>query len=472
MKNFSRLVFIISLLINGSITAPAYAVNYFFDGEWAPPERHRPSYNHSPSLPVSKSEPYLEPRRTFAVPEQAVDIEPQVTNLVHDAEHRLQERLAKNYVSSHLFNLRDDYQAAATVINPFKIAAAAPSAGPNRYKVNYNLISADPYLSSHSTDINQIYPSPVSAEEWTQMGQALRAAAHVAELAPQLNQVLDKTNPVDSDPAQVATTKEIIRKRIKRLYAEAKRKTDAHEPGIISDSPIGDLALDLNANLGRCIDGLQDGLTDLEATYFNEGSPTNAGDLISRVLTDYKMEFIKKHGELVPNSHEFKTTVSQNLRQRMLYSLSLRGSEAEIAYPQLGSPTYPDLQPQAVMKRFLNGERTDLGQSGPMVTFHPYDVQTLVEQLQKARERSFLSLDGRKLLYPGLPGQKIKASFIQDIAQADAVLSESYVEFVTDADQPNAYFAKAPEGEFVTNYRVTDQFWLHLLEKYGYILRN
>src|SRR5690606_26448228 len=147
-----------------------------------------------------------------------------------------------------------------------------------------------------------------------------------------------------------------------------------------------DLAIELNQNVGRCIDGFNDGLIDTEERFFGSGKPKHAGDFISRVFAEYRMEFIKKHAELNPASSEYQTTAPQVLRQRMLYSLGLRGHEAEIAHPMLGSPKDPALKPGAVMLRFLKGGKAKLSNDhAPTVNFEAFDVFKMVQLLDESR---------------------------------------------------------------------------------------
>jgi hypothetical protein len=59
----------------------------------------------------------------------------------------------------------------------------------------------------------------------------------------------------------------------------------------------------------------------------------------------------------------------------------------------------------------------------------------------------------------------------------DSVLGPAWYDFEIDCglgdnpSQPNPYFHKATAGQNLYNIHLTRAYWLHVLEKYGYIER-
>ncbi len=391
----------------------------------------------------------------------------ELPDLHRASQEILQRRLGRDYVSGHLFHLSRDYAAAQVIVHEAK--SRPHSAG--RYRINYDFLAEDPFLPRHSQDIHQLYPDPVNEQEWLEIRNALKSYPEVADLGQGLDRVFMVAAAYPHLSPRSQENRGVIRKRVKRLFDLARQQEASGAPGLSAASPGGDLSLRLYGNLDRCIDGLHSGLSDLEKVHFAEGESESAGDLISRVFTDYKMDFIEKHGDLKPYSSEFKTTVVQNLRQRMLYSLGLRGVEAEVAHPVLGDPESSELKPKRVMARFLAGERAQLPHEVAVVEFEAFNVDKMVKLLQQSRERGLMNLPGNRPLHPEVAGIKLKSAFIQQISLADPILADAYIEFFTDPHAPNDYFVPAPVGEFSGNIRLKDRFWLHLLEANGYIQR-
>lgn len=208
-----------------------------------------------------------------------------------------------------------------------------------------------------------------------------------AGLVDELERILRRPDHQSSGSAEMNHMRQTAQKRVKRLYDHAQLQSSKGEGGQIVPTLHGDLAIEFNQNRGRCIDGFGDALHGIEEQYFQEGRAKDAGDLISRILTDYRMNSIKRYGALSPHNPKFRTTGPQLLKQRMLYALSLRSAESSIAYPSPGGPRSPALQPQAVMHRFLKGGGAQLEYHSPVVQFDPYDGEEIIEALQESRIR-------------------------------------------------------------------------------------
>ncbi len=415
------------------------------------------------------------PQSHYAYLNIAVPRNPEVMTHYQDAEQSLQQKVDRHYISSELFDLKKDFEMAESVLNEVKVRPYTPGF----YRVNYDFIAKDPYFYRHSKDIHHIYPEPIDDAQWGEILRSLQNNPEVGSLANDLEVIfrgvmMDEDD--EDDDENKIQTKQSIRKRVKRLFESARDKTEAGGHGVQTSTPLGDLALRLSSHLDRCLDGFQSGLADLEKEHFQEGNPDSAGDFMSRVFTEYKMKFIDRHAELDPRPEgELRTTAPQVLRQRMLYSLGLRGTEAEISYPHLGAPSLSELKPGRVMGRFLAGERVQLPyQNYPTVEFESYNVDKMVRLLQESRERARVNEAGTALIHSHdslAVGQKLTSHLIQEMAFSDPILADAYTEFFTDMDAPNEYFEKAPAGDHSANFRVKDRFWLYLMEREGYIIR-
>ena len=166
----------------------------------------------------------------------------------------------------------------------------------------------------------------------------------------------------------------------------------------------------------------------------------------------------------------------------MLYALGLRGAEANVGFASHAKPYHPALQPQTVMQHFLKGGVAQLQPNLPVVQFDPYDVEKMLEVLQASRIRGLSATGGIKPPQAsGPPGQKLTNLVLNEIVAQDPLLAKKYQDFLDEPERASAsasgsskpnsdFFQNPPPGETVANTRVTDKFWLYLLQKYGYIL--
>ena len=394
-----------------------------------------------------------------------IDIDPSTLFLHQEAINSLNSRLHLNYVLrdqtesevSPIYLVRD-FEAAKMILGRMGISNR------DRYRINSSFLSADPFLQFHNIDYDVLYPEAVSEMEWEhEIFRTLAMQLEDSALRRDLWKTLIRTNPDDDDSADMKQTKQLVRKRIKRLFEKA-----------LSDgtSQMRELALHLISNSGRCLDGLQDGLVQIEAMVFRLDQPQNFGDFISRVLTDYKMDFIRRHAFLNPNSAEFQTTSVQTLRNRMLYSLGLKGQESQVSYLYLGDPDDAALQPAQVMERFLRGGEARLQGGLARVRFDAYTVEKMIDLLMTAHERSFVNGTGMRISRAS-PKPHLKGSLFQQFCMDDPVLSGPYENVaVTFEEEKNHFFEKAAEGQNAANIQVSREFWLYLLQKYGYVLKN
>jgi len=352
--------------------------------------------------------------------------------------------------------------------------------GAGEYRINYEYIDADPYLATHTFDIDLLMPAAVTDAEFTAIFNALKATGQVQDT------VLDGiAGRIEHASAPI---KSRLRKRVKRLFDEVQLRASRGEqaqnlPGL---TPMAEFTLEMGQQEGRCPDGISNGLTTIENRVFpgnGGGGAIHLGAFMSSVFTDHKMAFIRKHAGFYPDYAEFVTSIVETLNVRMLYAMGLRGSFAPILYPEMGIHTDEQRRffgPAAVIRRFLLGERGAVmpGHSTP-VDFEPFDVECMVRLLQEARERSIASASGTRAASAGNPASLVPNALITaelvdpaNYNPRDPVLGPKLAEFevVNMGTDANEYFLPAPAGESSGNYRLTREFWLHMLRKYNYIL--
>jgi len=336
-----------------------------------------------------------------------------------------------------VMNLTTEYRQAKRAVDAFAGLPPVPDAP----RLNLAYLSADPYLVHHNVDIHALVPEPVTPGEVARMRAILVAATPAAgAIAP-----VSPTHAFDA-VAGYATDPEVRMvglKRIKRLFDEVQRKLDAGEgpvqdfsgvlPGIAM-TPMMELAYDLGQNAGRCIDGVRNGLSDMEKLIFPtdvDAEILHMGEFISQVVADYKLQFIERHAQLNPIHPEFPTMVVQNLRQKMLFSLGLRGSFSPIHYIGFAGSNGNQMDAEVVMWRFLAGEgNVRLDPGSPAVDFPAYNADKLIALMQEARERGFMNLTGLWPLHPDRPGLKLKLRGIEQECQqpGNEALRDAYLE--------------------------------------------
>ncbi|WP_316411466.1 hypothetical protein [Mesoterricola sediminis] len=447
----------------------------------APPSTPAPVTPPSPPAPVvspSAPPPSLPPDEGPAS-DEAEDAEapwvvpvapiPEVRQAHAAALQTLDANLARNFQfeSGGTWNLTEDYFQAQRALDAYKVRHLSDR-GP---RLNLDYLAADPYLSRHGSDINQIFPEAVSPEKWREITNALQQAAEPMDLMS-LEEVMGKINM--SNPE----TRVTVKKRVRRLYEWAK---DRDEAGLgplhlTTGSCLHEVATSLSQNNTRCIDGIQEGIGQFEAGVFGDAfAPQNMGECVSHIVADDRMAFIVRHTAFRPHNVEFVTTVVQLLRQRMLFSLGLRGAFAPVAYPFLVGHENDALSPARVMERYLEGsEGETLGFLSQPVDFPAYTVDRLISLLQAAREADFVDADGRRR-NPDYRGLRLTYNFIMNeclngTEPKDPVLGPVFFDFVMSGmTEASDYFLPASDGS-ERNFRLTREFWLYILAKYGYIL--
>ncbi|MFZ9596318.1 MAG: hypothetical protein ACO3A2_09600, partial [Bdellovibrionia bacterium] len=406
---------------------------------------------------------------SYPVLSRMVTRDPKTCVLIEDARAQKENklRLSRVPIAAGMDRNQDHLRAMAELR---RIQSLGKPRG--EYGVNFEVIGSDPYLQFHSIDLVQFFPEDLGENEVQLMLREFARLRDLHDFGEQISGVVRNLLPIPNDSSGIRQSKQIALKRLFRLFEVARSQTQRGEPGQQAETPLADLGLNLLANAGRCIDGIQNGLTDIERLAIPNENRDTAGEFISRVLTDEKMEFVKKFSELKPDDAEFKTTVVQLLQQRMLYSLGLRGNEAQIRYPHLAHGDDEALQPKEVMTRFLTGGEVRLAsESSTPLVLRPYSVRAMVEALHQARERSFINGSGTAPLKPREGRPIFSNEMLARVCELDPVLNEKWSTFLEDLEVENEFFKKRKEGQNDANIQIKPQFWLYLLEKYSYIVR-
>jgi hypothetical protein len=376
------------------------------------------------------------------------------------------------------FRARDEYNLGHGVVTTAQAAAGTPGT----WRVNLAYLCADPFLKHHNLDPNERCPNDVTGAQWTAVKDGLTGCNGAP--APSLRAVFDRI-----DFESNAVLQQSVKKRFKSLCDTAQERTLAHNG--TDATPLQELALAISQNGGRCIDGVGDWLNDYEPMFYNTGEMRFAhmGEFISGVLADDRHAFIQRHTGLDANA-EFVTTAAQLLKHKMLYSLGLRGKWTRVRYGGIMGSNHAILASNEVMRRFLNGEaNVRLAQHFPAVTFEAYTVDRMVQLLQATRENARPGArppkGARKLRVDMITAECVRCDMNAEgewtartdpdgnFIAKDPLLAPLWIAYMNslvmgeDPPPANTYFEVLANG----HVRLTREFWLHLLDKYGYITR-
>jgi hypothetical protein len=407
--------------------------------------------------------------------------------LVPGVQERHREALERNRNAPAWFtpgpggyalDLHRAYQEALSELEAFK--SRRRPAGP--YKVNLAFIPGDPFLSLHNQDLGALVPDPVTDEEWAALKAALANAIPAGTPAGRAQWRSDLELFFLRLEATRGEARGQLRKRVKRLFDHARRRTEAGLPPLSAagENPLEELVFDLTQNPGGCLDGQRWVLAQAEEKAFGEESqPPHLGQVISQVLTDFKTAFVERHAALFGDERETPLYAAAHVRTKMLRPLGLRGEPVPLQYALGVSLEFEAaLQPRRIMKRFLEGEAnvraTVLGFLNPgrrpAVTFEPYTPELMVSLLQKARERGFSEARGRPRREPG--PRVSNALLAREIPRHEEI-RDLWAEFLYPVEEGpirQPFFLPPVGGDHPDNYRLTEAFWYYMLEKYQYVL--
>jgi hypothetical protein len=382
--------------------------------------------------------------------------------------------------------------------------------GPQGHHINAAYLIADPYLSAHSLDIDAVVPADVPDAEWTAIKATLNANFVTPDLGadPHRHAIDAVCGIIDAS----ALYGPAVRRRVKHLVQTAQAR-QAAGLGHIQDwcdglTPLQEIAGSVARQYHRCIDGIREGLDDLENVYLaGDGAAVDpVGFKLSQIAAEYRMAFIKRHSELWPLSGglgpdnrgvmgqggeregEFPTYVNTILKQKMLYSLSLKGQFTPLFYGALAHSNNPFAAADRTMRRFLFGEANvtvhepdglppgDVRMQAGMqrVDFlEPYNVDLLVNLCEAAYERGLKLADGRTPVRADA-GPKLAFPLLTDAGflAGDPALERAFTARFLEMGGDNRYFISARPGESPNNTRVTRDFWIRILMRYGYVVRG
>ncbi len=363
------------------------------------------------------------------------------------ATKKLFRRLKKDYKLYQRFSLSQDYRVAKNVLDSLPMQRFFREK--SVFVLNYAMIAQDPYLFTHNF-ASTVDCDDMTDKEWMQLAQKLKKTKIVHESFFSMYDldVIFRRLMIDrGDSLREHQTKHFMKKKIKSLVELASDSLDT-------------FVIELTQHADRCLTGLQEGLRSMEEATHREYQDHQAYGLrvddgaqfVSRVLTDYKMDFIREHANFRLKSSEYRTTAVAILMQRMIYALGLRGEEAQVFHYEYGSPSQRELQPGAVMQRFILGGTDDIGFNS--VTFPAYTPQFMVKLLADAYDRGF---QGRSMKTV-LTNESLTA-----ICREDPYLWEVYEQFADDQVQP--FF----QATTTAKIHIQEDFWIYLLVKYGYL---
>ena len=434
-------------------------------------------------------------RATGSSPDGIAEFHQVALNTLNENRSRRNEYpnvYARNWLGQPeaVFSMNDDYNEGLAVLNQLTINARIPG----QYYINPKYLIADPYLRFHNENIHQLVPDDVTDGQWENIRATLYATLPADSATAKAQAQFTKTwFTINSAAAMVQRE---IRKRIKRLFDEVTTRADRGLPPdldvwrSIGLTPVGELAQDLCAQSEdlthpRCPVGVQNGLTEVEQRVFGGlADPVHMGELISMVLADYRMEFIKRHGDLisVSSNPEFPTMSVQLLSMRMLYAMGLRGQFTPVLYAGIARTSEAPLSPAEVMRRFLTGGTAQMTGRPETVDFEAYSIDKMVELLTEAAIRGSSAVS--RLPAARRAGPKVTTEFIDDecvfkvrnaegeverYEPQDPVLGPALIYSITmDGPAPTeTYF----ENDSTYGFRPARAFWVYLLEKYGYIVK-
>ncbi|MBF0208546.1 MAG: IPT/TIG domain-containing protein, partial [Oligoflexia bacterium] len=322
-----------------------------------------------------------------------------------------------------------------------------------------------------------------------------------------------------------------IFKRIKRLVAFKLGSADPNDLGkfaigVLANNKVGNRCID------GVRDSLTDVEKNELGDESNE--PVHFGKFFSKLFIQYREEFIDKHKLLFPgdpldhvinhNHDEHKTVVPLGLKRKMHLSFGLRGNATTVRFMAYTLPNETRLWANAVLERFLlggdlfpygglrfvGGDMHDIAINNfaPQVHFDAFDVNRMLQILKRSREIAF-TLD--PIRFPGLVGiqsyrspnemgLRLNHQLLTDLLQKEESLLgaaapppggfvDQWQNFMANGfnhinddghGHVNDFFRKAdpaPAGARDVgstddrNFYLTDDAWLYLLEKYGYIIR-
>ena len=279
------------------------------------------------------------------------------------AKARIEETLAANPTTlgrsggvDRLYYLREDF---ATVKNRL-IAFSAEKIRLNQPYLNPDYLLYDPYLYTHNTDINSEYPDDIPQEAWENFAktvkqntlkyllpESLRGSVGLEprhELArirgatfnpalvgndPVIDNIIESYNNLQGVLNRAATTgsqpeRQLnLRKRIKRIFDTLRQQAEDNPEELLKQNAV--FCSLMAQNHSRCIDGLENGIENIEKELIFTGSTgTCAEYTISKILANDRHAFILDHKHFGHGIEE-QTNIPELLKQRMRFAFSLRG---------------------------------------------------------------------------------------------------------------------------------------------------
>ncbi|MBX9786275.1 MAG: hypothetical protein K2Y08_02945 [Alphaproteobacteria bacterium] len=406
---------------------------------------------------------------------------------LNQSKKRLETWLGKNQIldtsmwpgwNSSSISLADDFRVAKSVLD----SVAQQRRQQNALYLNPDYIIHDPYLLTHNKDVDGL--QQINDSEWREFKQDVEKevsnylrtnkgidAATRQDTQESLHMFERVLSKVDIGPMdQQGTRKHTLRKRIKRILDTLISQADEGDQARLS--AYARFARLMTQNDGRCIDGVETAVDDIEQVLIYSGDGGNftehkfAEHTISKILTSDKHNFIQQH-QAYGEDNEARTAIPLLLLQRMRYSLSLRGEPTNIAYPSIGRPDAPDLQPVKVMERYLQGGQ-HLSLQGRRTIFEARTPERLVSLLYNAYEQGLNKITNQ--------GPTFSNQELVDFALSDVKMKPLFQEFCEAFDdgkmRTSNYFEvrKNPSTGKIDLIGYKRAFFEYMLKRLGYII--
>ena len=287
------------------------------------------------------------------------------------------------YGENVLHAIKQDYLDARALIRE-----VANERKEDPLQINYEFITCDPYIKYYSTDVTKdILDEDISDQAleivFLEMHNAVSSAlSYTSDIIDTLNILKRK---LLEKPQQ-----SLVRKKLVSLYRNW--TSDIHDNRLPVPSsekdPLryrqGQAAVRFSQHTG-CLDGFEEYLESEEAKNVYESSTEiPLGARISKVLNQYKQNFLEKHRNTNTDSREAieeSVEAMRLLKERMRLPLGLFGTFSPLMYPLIGKGSSEVYKPKKVMERFMKGGTIpDRLHS----RIEPYTPELLVQLLKKA----------------------------------------------------------------------------------------
>ncbi|OJW54034.1 MAG: hypothetical protein BGO67_08195 [Alphaproteobacteria bacterium 41-28] len=272
--------------------------------------------------------------------------------------------------------------------------------------------------------------------------------------------------------------KMLARKRIKRIIDTFTVRAQENGDNAAEASKQGHIksALLLHENSERCLDGIISDLDAIEGQLFTGSNSDSIESVISATLSQYIYDFYQRYNQLVdPESDEFediewRTNVSQFIKQRLFFSLPNTGSPrtAFVFLPGgIRNEAEGILSVENLMGTFLDGRRVTY--NGRQIDVPAFNGRKMVDLVEAAYENGFQAIKTG----PALSQDQVEEFIARDPYMQS--LYEAYQDAFLEGDFGETEFFKSVEKDIPGigirhDIRFKRELFEYILEKLGYII--